>query len=265
MVGADIPAPTIPPVPEGPALLELRAVSAPGLHAIDLTLKGGRITGLAGVSGNGQSALAALIAGALAPTAGEMRVAGHPAGPAWSPRAAIARGTGRIPEDRHRTGSIAAMSLTENAILETYGHPPFSRRGWIDWSAARAFAEAIIHDYDVRCPGPDARIALLSGGNMQKLILGRALAPEPRIILADQPTRGLDVGAVAYVHARLLAARARGAAILLISEDLDEVLSLADQIRVISSGRLSPAFPRGTMTPAALGAWMAGHGFEDAA
>ena len=100
---------------------------------------------------------------------------------------------------------------------------------------------------------------------MQKLILGRALSPDPEIVLAHQPTRGLDVGAVAYVHARLLAARARGAAILLISEDLDEVQALSDEIRVISAGRLSPAFPRGSRTQAELGAWMAGHGFEDAA
>ena len=99
----------------------------------------------------------------------------------------------------------------------------------LDWRAARGFAEEIIADYDVRCPGPEARIRLLSGGNMQKLILGRALSPDPRIILANQPTRGLDVGAVAYVHARLLEARARGAAVLLISEDLDEVLALSDE------------------------------------
>jgi simple sugar transport system ATP-binding protein len=265
MVGAEIAAPEIPPVPEGPQLLELRGVSAPGLHAIDLALRGGRITGLAGVSGNGQSALARLIAGTLAPTSGEMTAAGRPAGPGWSPRAAIARGIARIPEDRHATGTIAAMSLTENAILEAYGRPPFSRGNWIDWRAARGFAAEIIAGYDVRCPGPDTRISLLSGGNMQKLILGRALAAGPRIILANQPTRGLDVGAVAYVHARLLEARAGGAAVLLISEDLDEVQALSDEIRVISGGRISPAFPRGSMTPAELGAWMAGHGFEDAA
>jgi simple sugar transport system ATP-binding protein len=108
-------------------------------------------------------------------------------------------------------------------------------------------------------------MGLLSGGNMQKLILGRALAPDPRIILANQPTRGLDVGAVAYVHARLLAARARGAAILLISEDLDEVQALSDTIHVVSAGRLSPAFARGAATPADLGAWMTGQGFDDAA
>ena len=157
------------------------------------------------------------------------------------------------------------MTLTENAILEGYRAAPFSRHGLIDWRAARAFTETVIADYDVRCPGPDARMGLLSGGNMQKLILGRALAPDPRIILANQPTRGLDVGAVAYVHARLLAARARGAAILLISEDLDEVQALSDTIHVVSAGRLSPAFARGAMTAADLGAWMTGQGFDDAA
>ncbi len=154
------------------------------------------------------------------------------------------------------------MTLTENAILEGYRAAPFSRHGLIDWRAARAFTESLIADYDVRCPGPDARIGLLSGGNMQKLILGRALSTAPRIILANQPTRGLDVGAVATIHARLLAARAAGAAILLISEDLDEVQSLSDTIHVISDGRLSPPFPRGTMSQADLGAWMAGQGFE---
>src|SRR4029079_15822235 len=106
-----------------------------------------------------------------------------PAGRGWSPRSALAHGIARIPEDRHRTGSIAAMTLTENAILEGYRAAPFSRRGLIDRHAGRTFTEGIIEDYDVRCPGPDARIALLSGGNMQKLILGRALAPDPRIIL----------------------------------------------------------------------------------
>jgi simple sugar transport system ATP-binding protein len=270
MVGADIDAPPIPPVPPGPPLVELRAVSTPdrgslpGLRAVDLVLQGGRITGIAGVSGNGQSALAALIAGLGVPRSGRLVVLGGPAGAGWSPRAALARGVARVPEDRHRTGGIAAMSLTENAILEAYRDPPFSRRGWIDWRASEGFAEGIIADYDVRCPGPQARLALLSGGNAQKLILGRALAPEPRVVLADQPTRGLDVGAVAYVQARLLEARGRGAAVLLISEDLDEVQALSDVIHVISAGRLSPPFPRGSKTQAELGAWMAGHGFEDA-
>jgi len=120
----------------------------------------------------------------------------------------------------------------------------------------------VIDTYDVRCPGPDTRIRLLSGGNMQKLILGRVLEANPRIILANQPVRGLDIGAVNYVHAQLLAARDRGAAVLLISEDLDEITALSDVIHVISEGRLSPGFARGSKSPAELGVWMAGHGFE---
>jgi simple sugar transport system ATP-binding protein len=270
MVGADVAPPAVPPVAEGPVLLALEGVhtpdrgSTPGLRGVDLVLRAGRITGLAGVSGNGQAALAAVVAGLARPAEGRLVVAGRAVGPGWSPRAALAEGIARIPEDRHRSGTIAAMTVAENAVLEAYRAPGFSRRGWMDWRAARRFAEDLIADYAVRCPGPSARIGLLSGGNMQKLILGRALAAKPRIILANQPTRGLDVGAVAYVHGRLLEARARGAAILLVSEDLDEIQALADTIHVISAGRLSPAFPRGSMSQAALGAWMTGHGYGDA-
>ncbi len=268
MVGADLPRTEVAPAPLGPALVALEGVTtpdrgaAPGLRRVDLELRGGRIAGLAGVSGNGQAALAALIAGLAAPAAGRMSVAGREVGAGWSPRAALAAGIGRIPEDRNRTGVVAAMNLTENAVLEAYRGRAFSRFGWMDWRAARDFTRGIIADYDVRCPGPEARIGLLSGGNVQKLILGRALAAAPAVILADQPTRGLDVGAVAYVHARLLDARARGAAVLLISEDLEEVQALADVIHVMSAGRLSPGFPRGTIGQAELGAWMAGQGFE---
>jgi simple sugar transport system ATP-binding protein len=135
----------------------------------------------------------------------------------------------------------------------------------MDWRAARASAAALIAAYDIRCPGPDARIRLLSGGNMQKLILGRVLDAQPRVVLANQPVRGLDVGAVAFVHAALVAARDRGAAVLLISEDLDEILTLSDVIHVISRGRLSPPIPRAQATVADLGLRMAGQGLTDAA
>ncbi|MDH5453698.1 MAG: ABC transporter ATP-binding protein, partial [Paracoccaceae bacterium] len=180
----------------------------------------------------------------------------------WSPRAALGAGVARIPEDRHKTGVIADFSLAENAVLECYADAPFSRRGWMDWAAADRLARRIIDTYDVRCPGPNARIRLLSGGNMQKLILGRALDPGPKVILANQPVRGLDIGAVNFVHAQLIAARDAGAAVLLISEDLDEIMALSDVIHVIYEGQLSPGFPRQTKTPAELGLWMAGHGFR---
>jgi simple sugar transport system ATP-binding protein len=181
---------------------------------------------------------------------------------AWSPRQAVNHQIARIPEDRHKTGTISDFNLTENAVLEAYSRPPFSRHGWMNWPAAQAFAKDVIAKYDVRCQGVLQRIRLLSGGNMQKLILGRVLEPGPKIILANQPVRGLDVGAIAYVQSRLIAARDAGAAVLLISEDLDEIQSLSDVIHVISEGRLSPGFARGSKTAAELGLWMAGQGFR---
>lgn len=267
MVGQELTAPTVEAVEPGRPLLELSRVSTARrgtgsvLDDVSLTLRAGEITGLAGVSGNGQSALAAIIAGTERPLAGTVNVDGASLSD-WSPRTALASGIGRIPEDRHAVGSIGDMSVTENVISERYRSPRFSRHGFLDWGAARRFAEELIRDYDVKCPSPEARIRLLSGGNMQKLILGRALDPDPKVILANQPTRGLDVGAVAYVHGRLLEARRRGAAILLISEDLEEVLALSDRIVVMSKGRLSAPSARGERSIRELGALMAGHGAE---
>ncbi len=268
MVGAEVALPRVAAGVPGPVLLRLDDVTTPdegarpGLKHVSLNLRAGQITGLAGVSGNGQAALADLLSGLIVPTSGRLILSD--AAPAeWSPRAALAAGIGRIPEDRHKTGTIADFTLTENAILETY--PQLTRAGLLDHRTARRFTEELIADYDVRCPGPEARIRLLSGGNMQKLILGRVLEARPKIILANQPVRGLDIGAVAYVHSRLIAARDAGAAVLLISEDLDEIMGLSDVVQVISEGRLSPGFARGTMGAAELGQWMAGAGFDHAA
>jgi simple sugar transport system ATP-binding protein len=264
MVGAEIERPRLGPPRSGPVRLELRGVGAGPLRAVDLALRGGEITAIAGVSGNGQSALAALVGGMLAPERGALMVEGR-APDAWSPRAAVAAGIARIPADRHAQGVVGDFSIAENMIAERIRTPRFSRRGWIDRAAAADFAEGVIRDYQVKCPGPAARIRSLSGGNMQKLILGRALDGDPGVILASQPTRGLDVGAVSYVHQQLIAARARGAAVLLISEDLDEVLALADRIHVISRGRLSEATLRGALSVREIGARMAGQGFDHAA
>lgn len=267
MVGEEVAAPEIPVSKPGATLFELDRVSTrPGdhpraLHDLSLSLKAGTITGLAGVSGNGQAALAALIAGEATPISGAIRINGAAVGP-WSPRQALAHGIGRIPEDRHAVGTIADMSITENVISESYRTPALAAAGFLNWREARDRTEAVIDAYDVKCPSPDAAIRLLSGGNMQKLILGRVLEAEPTVILANQPTRGLDIGAVAYVHRRLLDARARGAAILLISEDLDELLALSDTVHVMFRGRLSPPMPRGTASLREVGELMAGHGFE---
>ena len=248
MVGGQLPVNEIGPSTPRGVLFELKSVSTgnlggAALKQISMQLRGGEITGLAGISGNGQ---------------------GAPAG-RWSPRAALDRGLARIPEDRQSTGMIGDMSVAENVISEAYRSPRFSRFGFLDWKAAVAFADDIIKAYDVKCPSPDARVRLLSGGNMQKLILGRALDGDPDIILASQPTRGLDVGAVAYVHARLIEARDRGAAVLLISEDLDEIQTLSDRILVIHRGQLSRPSLRGELSVMELGELMAGHGVEEGA
>lgn len=263
MVGREVTPPVVARVERGALLYELKGVSTArrahgtALKDIELALHGGEITGVAGVSGNGQAALAGLLAGMEAPVSGTVRIKGA-AVTAWSPLAALNAGIARVPEDRHKQGAIADMSVSENAIAERYRDRRFSRGGLVDWAAARTFAQSIIDDYEVKCPSPEARIRLLSGGNMQKLILGRALDPNPSVILANQPSRGLDVGAVAYVHSRLLEARARGAAVLLISEDLEELLALSDRIVVISEGRLSKPSARGELSIGQIGAMMAG-------
>ena len=267
MMGTEARPPVVLPSKPGIPLLTLSKVttpnvgSTPGLKSVSLALKAGQIVGLAGVSGNGQAAMANVVGGLLNPSDGQVDL-GSETVHKWTPRIAVQNGIARIPEDRHKAGTIADFDLMENAILERYKFSSFSKVGWLNWRKSRVFADGIIEKYDVRCPGSDTPIRLLSGGNMQKLILGRVLEADPQIILANQPVRGLDIGAVNYVHSQLLAARERGAAVLLISEDLDEVMALSDVIHVIADGRLSPEFKRGEMTPAQLGLWMAGQGFE---
>ncbi|WP_374377619.1 ABC transporter ATP-binding protein [Dongia sp.] len=268
MVGRPVPAPKVETQAPGAELLRLERIIVAGAHGrhelegIDLSLHEGEIVGLAGVSGNGQGALADLLSGLVAPSAGRFIMQGEMI-TTTDAAGMVARGLGRIPEDRHAVGLIGDMSITENMIAERYRDRPFSRRQIIDWQAAKDFAEKIIAGFDVRCPGPQATTRLLSGGNMQKLILGREMAGNPKLILAAQPTRGLDIGAVGYVHDQLLAARKRGAGILLISEDLDELLALSDRLHVIYRGRLSPSIQRAQVSVPEIGLMMAGHGFGE--
>jgi simple sugar transport system ATP-binding protein len=227
------------------------------LDRVSLEVRPGEIVAIAGVAGNGQQPLAELLCGLRAPDAGELRVEGRPL--AASPAAFISAGVGRIPEDRHHLGAIAEASVAENAIAEHYRELPYARGRWrVDRAAIRAAASRIVADYDVRCRGLEQPTRQLSGGNMQKLILGRVLSRSPRLIVADQPTWGLDVGAVAWIHGRLLAAARAGAAIVLISEELDEILALADRIAVISHGRLSEARPVADWSTETLGLAMMG-------
>jgi simple sugar transport system ATP-binding protein len=201
--------------------------------------------------------LADIVCGMATPLSGRLEIAGRDQAPR-SPRGFMAAGIGRIPEDRHAHGVVGDFSVAENAVIERLDDPRFARRGWLRPGAMRAYAADLIARYDVRGAAPRTRARLLSGGNMQKLILGRVLDAGPRIVVANQPTRGLDVGAVAYVQTRLDEARARGAAILLISEDLEEVFALADRVAVMYRGRLSAPVPACDTDMRRIGLMMAG-------
>ena len=246
--------------------LERVSVATPGhasLHDVDLSVGPGEILAIAGVAGNGQQTLARLLGGELAPQHGQVRVCGRSL-PA-SARDWIDAGIARIPEDRIETGVIGDASLADNAVVHRLRDPLALRRGWLagrlgllDRGRIRAEARRIVDAFDVRHTSLDQPIRMLSGGNIQKFIVGRELGREPAVIIASQPTWGLDIGAVAFVHRQLLQARDRGAAVLLISEDLEEILAIADRIAVISNGRLSAGLPARQWNAASIGLAMAG-------
>ncbi|HUS56170.1 MAG TPA: ABC transporter ATP-binding protein [Thermohalobaculum sp.] len=262
MVGRRIARPVRAYQEPGPVVVAARGITvieggATRLDSVDFEVHAGEIFGIIGVSGNGQAALGGLLSGRMRPARGSLTLEGEDMA-RMSPRDLVRAGVGRIPEDRHAEGVVGEMTVWENATLERLRGPEFSNLGVVRRGAARAFAADLISRFDIRGAAPDTRTGLLSGGNMQKLILGRSLAKPPRLILANQPTRGLDEGAIAAVHRELLAARAAGAAIVLISEDLDEVLSLADRIQALFRGRLSAPISAGEADARMIGLMMAG-------
>ena len=239
----------------------------PLLEGLDLNVRAGEVVAVAGVSGNGQAALAELLCGERALDSGALRINGQPL-PA-RPRAFVQAGVARVPEDRHAVGVVGDLALWENVVLERYAEPAFARLSVIKRGAAMRFAQVLLSRFDVRGAegrGLQMNTRRLSGGNMQKLILGRELGQtqRPVLIVANQPTWGLDIGAVAYVHQQLLDAAAAGSAVLVISEDLDEVFALADRIAVMHQGRLSAARPVAEWTLAQIGLAMAGAETESA-
>jgi general nucleoside transport system ATP-binding protein len=267
MVGRSVaPARRAATVP-GDVVCTLRGATVQGggarplLDAVDLDVRAGEVVAIAGVSGNGQATLADVLCGERVLNAGTLHIAGLAL--RARPRDFIEAGIARVPEDRHAVGVVGDLALWENAVLERHAGREFSRAGWLKRGAAMDFARRLIERFDVRGTeggGVHTTTRRLSGGNMQKLILGRALstAERPPFIVANQPTWGLDIGAVAYVHQQLLDAAAAGSAVLVISEDLDEVFALAHRIAVMHQGRLSPAQPTAEWTMARIGLAMAG-------
>jgi len=212
---------------------------------------------VAGVAGNGQRELAEAVSGIRDLEAGVVRVAGRVLR-SGDPRAAIAAGVAYIPEDRLGTGLAPSLSVAANVVLKSYRAPPVSRGPVLILRRMRELALALISRYDVKAPGPDTPVRNLSGGNLQKLVLGREFEGERRVLVAAQPTRGLDVGAIEAVHAHLRGAAANGLAVLLISEDLDEIRALADRIVVMYEGEIRGELDAETATVEEIGYLMAG-------
>ena len=263
MVGRDVELPERKKLKPGEPVLKLKSVTVKtdegltALSCLSLDIRAKEIVGIAGVSGNGQTTVADLISGLVEPYSGSLELHGEVVNN-FTPRNMLSEKVGRIPEDRHSQGVIGDMTLAENIVLESYKEPQFSSYGWQNHLNRQLFAENVVSKFDVRGYSANSPVRLLSGGNMQKLILGRVLSGNPKLILANQPGRGLDVGAIAYVHEQLLEARANGAAILLISEDLEELLKISDRIAVIHRGKISESFPRESISITQLGLLMTG-------
>jgi len=253
----------------GAAVLQIENLStcSDGLGAalkdLSFTLHEGEILGVAGVDGSGQAALAAVLSGAMPAAAGKIRLRGHDGQDASMDKATTAqwrqRGMAHLPADRYAQGGAAAMSLTENAIAGTDGDPSLHRGPFLKPRAAAAKAAAMVKAFGVRCLGITERLDSLSGGNAQKLIAARELASAPKFLIADQPTRGIDLAAAQLLHSHFDALTRKGGAILLISADLDEVLRLSDRILVLHDGEAVALLDNSAaITPQSLGPYMLG-------
>ena len=228
------------------------------VRGVTFDVRAGEIVGLAGIDGNGQTELIDAMTGLRGVTSGTVSVAGDDV-TKESAHGHLEAGIGHIPEDRQRRGLVLEYSIAENIALHDYRSPPASRYGWLFPGRLIARARTLIRDFDVRGGGPNTRSGGLSGGNQQKVVLAREIERDPKVLIAAQPTRGLDVGAIEFVHRRLIEERDEGRAILLVSLELEEVLSLSDRILVMYEGEIVGEFPP-TATEEELGIAMTGGG-----
>ncbi|MDB5527143.1 MAG: nucleoside transporter ATP-binding protein [Devosia sp.] len=227
------------------------------LDGIDLVVKAGEIVGIAGVHGNGQTELIEVIAGLRPIVDGRICFAGGDIA-GISPRERHRRGLAHVPEDRSIAGLAVTMSVAENMVLDSYYEPRFSRFGRIDWSSVRKAAAQLVSQFDVRTKSVDASAASLSGGNQQKVVIAREMSRPIKLMIAAQPTRGVDVGSIEYIHKRIVEARDEGVGVLLVSTELDEVLALSDRILVMFDGRILAEFDSRTADRSLIGLAMAG-------
>ena len=264
MVGSELPSPeTAESTVTDTVQLELASVTLHNenercvLDGISLKIRRGEVLGIAGVEGNGQSELVETIMGMRIPTSGRITLGAEDV-TNWHTRKLREAGIGYIPEDRHRHGLLLDSPLWENRILGHQTEAPNVKGPWINRSGARKDTARIVEQYDVRSPGIDTLARALSGGNQQKLIVGREMSGEPKLLIASHPTRGVDVGAQAAIWEHIKRARRAGLAVLLISADLDELIGLSDTIQVILRGKFVGTFEPSTVTPQDLGTAMTG-------
>lgn len=234
---------------------DLRGI--PAVNGLNLDIKAGEILGIAGVDGNGQSELIEAIAGLLPVESGDILL-NNESIKGSLPRKIYEKGLGHIPEDRHKRGLVLDFSIGENMVLQTYYKPPFSKRGILNFHKIFGHAKELIQEFDVRTPSEHTLARALSGGNQQKAIIAREVNRDPDLLIAAQPTRGLDVGAIEFVHKRLIEQRDKGKAVLLISLELDEVMNVSDRIAVIYEGKIVGIVDPKTTSEQELGLLMAG-------
>jgi simple sugar transport system ATP-binding protein len=273
MIGGDLPTCTLAPRAPGDVLMAIVNLDLPSidpfgtaLRSISLELRAGEIVGLAGISGNGQQELLKALSGErLAPQPAAIRLLGHDVG-RLDAAARRRLGLGFVPEERLGRGAVPALSLADNALLTGYLNPAagMTRRGVIRRGAVRAFAAAVIERFRVKCGGDQSAAASLSGGNLQKFIVGREIRLAPKVMVVAQPTWGVDVGAAMLIRQAIIDLRDAGVAVLVVSEELDELFMMCDRIAVLARGRLSPAVATGDTSVDRIGRWMGGD-FDEAA
>ncbi|AUX47725.1 heme ABC transporter ATP-binding protein [Sorangium cellulosum] len=227
------------------------------VREVSFSVRAGEILGIAGVQGNGQTELVEAITGLASPRGGRVLLRGRDVTGAL-PRALIDRGVSHVPEDRQRHGLVLSYSIADNLVLCTYDRPPFAERGVLRDEARDENAARLVKSFDIRAPGPGTPVSALSGGNQQKVILARELSRPVELLVASQPTRGVDVGSIEHIHREIVAARDAGAAVLLVSAELDEILALSDRIAVMYRGGIVAMRDAGVVSRTELGMLMAG-------
>ena len=231
----------------------------PTVNGVSFEVRSGEIVGIAGVQGNGQTELVEALTGLRPPLSGAVSVSGEDVTSA-GPREIYNHSVAHVPEDRQRSGLVLSFTVAENMVLDSYHAPPFSRRGVMAWDEVRDAARGLVDQFDVRTPSIEVPLSNLSGGNQQKVIVAREFSRDVELAIASQPTRGLDVGSIEYIHERIVEQRDDGAALLIVSTELDEIMALSDRILVMYRGRIVAELDPSQTDAAEIGLYMAGAG-----